>query len=390
MCWLKRGIWKAAIALAGTLFLMFLVWAPMSAVGAQERASGLDRPVTGTVQATPIVDVTATITALNEKKLQGDIDQQQHTFGNWFWNNGAAIISSLVLAIAGVFTLFRYLRDQRNEREKQREDRQNELEKRAEERFQKAVEGLGSEREEVKVGAAITLRTFLRPGYEQFYIQIFDLVIAHLYLPSTAQPPADSDEPLPLTAIRLALIVIFKEAFPLARGQNIGPPQSLDAIGIQLDNAYLVGADLKQVWMSKASLRKAFLNRADLSGARLRESDLRGTNFHRSILHNVDFSNTNLSQANLRDADLGQSNIENAFTLHDADLHGAKGLTKKQLEACKAKGAIIDEDVALSPPQAPGSPSLTSQSNNRQGQSAPPAQVSTPTPDTGGSSPALP
>jgi hypothetical protein len=54
MRWLKRETWKAGIAIAGMLLLLVLVvWVPVSAAGAHERASGLATPVTGTVQATP-------------------------------------------------------------------------------------------------------------------------------------------------------------------------------------------------------------------------------------------------------------------------------------------------------------------------------------------------
>ena len=68
MRWLKRDIWKAGIALAGILLLLVLmVWVPVSAAGANEGASGLAAPVTGTVQATPTED--ATVTALNKENL---------------------------------------------------------------------------------------------------------------------------------------------------------------------------------------------------------------------------------------------------------------------------------------------------------------------------------
>ncbi len=87
MCWLKRDRWKAGIAIVGVLILLVLmVWIPVSAARTYERTSGLATPTTGTVQATPTVDVT--VTALNKEKLKGDVAQQQHTLGNWFWNNG--------------------------------------------------------------------------------------------------------------------------------------------------------------------------------------------------------------------------------------------------------------------------------------------------------------
>jgi hypothetical protein len=211
---------------------------PSQGVGVYSVAGG-----TMTVQPTPTED--ATVTALNKEKLVQDVDQQQHTWGNWLWNNGEALISSLVLAIVGAFILFRYLRDQRSEREKKREDQQAERErrdeaqqrwlkdqraererrdeeqqrwlknqraereKRAEERFQAVVEGLGREREEARVGAAITLPTFLRSEYEQFYQPTFDLAVAHLRLPRSSQPSEDQDASLPLTTLSQALVVVF-------------------------------------------------------------------------------------------------------------------------------------------------------------------------------------
>ena len=42
MHWLKRDIWKAGIAVAGLLIiLVFMVWVPVSYVGAYEGTSGL-------------------------------------------------------------------------------------------------------------------------------------------------------------------------------------------------------------------------------------------------------------------------------------------------------------------------------------------------------------
>jgi hypothetical protein len=95
------------------------------------------------------------------------------------------------------------------------------------------------------------------------------------------------------------LIVVFKEAFRLARSQNQESPQSLDATGVQLDSAYLAGANLKQAWMPEASLPEANLSKAKLS-------------------------ETNL----------------NGARLVGANLSGAKGLTKEQLAGNPAKTPV--------------------------------------------------
>ena len=66
MRWLKRDLWKAGFAIAGLLLLLVLMaWIPVSAEGAEARASGLVTPVM--VQATPTED--ATVTALNKEQL---------------------------------------------------------------------------------------------------------------------------------------------------------------------------------------------------------------------------------------------------------------------------------------------------------------------------------
>jgi uncharacterized protein YjbI with pentapeptide repeats len=502
---LKRDLWKASIAIAGMLlFLVLMAWIPVSAAGAHARASGLAGPGTVTVQTTPTED--ATVTALNKRKLEQEVKQLENQNEpdplGWLRTNASIFLSTLAVVTGGLFGLWRWRvdrkeaqvkeledrkeaqdkelkdhqaeRDRRDEEQKRwLEDQKAEREKRAEERFQSAVTGLGDEKEGAKIGAAILLRTFLRPGYEQFYTQTFDLAVANLRPPRDSKPlqyqlwspTQDSNTSLPLTTLRQALIVVFKEAFPLARSQKKRSPQFLDATDIQLDNAYLAGADLKQVWMPQASLRKVNLNQANLSGANLSGADLRWAKLNKADLSESDLldadlseaylvsanlNDANLSRVNLRDAHLNSAKLNEAYLrdadlsrahlllarlseanlskanlsganlrwanlskanlsgtdlsgadlnkanlsgtdlsgadLKDTDLHRVRGLTKEQLEACKAKGAIIDEDPATSSPQPTVATSPSEPGNDVQAQSTPAAQGSTRTPDAGESS----
>ena len=335
-------MWKTSIACAGILiFLILVLWIQVSTSHAYEGSSGSATRGTLTVQTTPTED--ETVTALNKEKLTQEVQQlksqNEPDLFSWLRTNAAILISTLVVVIGGLIGLFRWFGDRRSEREK-----------RAEERFQSAVIGLGDEKEGARIGAAILLRTFLRPGYEEFYIQTFDLAVANLRLPRTPDAPEDPDTPLPLTTLSQALIVVFKEAFPLSRSQNKGGRSSLDASGIQLDNAFLHKADLVGIFMPQSSLRGANLNRVNLTNAILENSDLRG-------------------------AYLGGANLHGAY-LGGANLTNSKGLTKEQLTACKAKGAIIDEDfiVHSSQPTIASPPHV--QSKDVQPLSSKPAQVS--------------
>jgi len=376
-------MWKAGIAFAGLLLLFVLmVWVPASSVGAYQEVLGPATPLAGTVQATPTED--ATVTALNKEKLAQEVqqlkNQNEPDLLGWLRTNAAVLISTLVIVIGALIGLFRWFGDRRSEREK-----------RAEERFQKVVEGLAGDNEGAKVGAAILLRTFLRPGYEQFYTQTFDFAVSNLRLRHL-----DPDTPEPLTSLSQALIIVFKESFRLARERLKQSPQFLDSSCIQLDNAHLAEADLQWAWLPEASMRNAALRRADLSEANLYrvnlfQADLKDAILTKAILYkanlvSTDLSRTHLSQADLRGANLKEANIEDALSLKDTNLRGATGLTKDQLVTCKAKGAIVDEDTSISPPQSPVSPSSPSQSTNVQAPSAPSAQGSTPTPATDGSS----
>ncbi len=468
-----RGFTKhlrnVSIASVSILFLLTcLALIPLSAAGAHERTLGVATPTTVTVQVTPTED--ATVTALNKEQLIQQVAEQQHTWDNWLWSNAATflsgLLSTLVVVIGVLFGFWQWRvgrndaqkkesDDQKAVQDKELEDRKAEREKRAEERFQAAVTGLGDEKEGAQIGAAILLRTFLRPGYEQFYMQTFDLAVANLRLLRIPQPPEYPTTPLPLTTLRQALIVAFRESFPLARDLLEKNDQyslpSLDATGIQLDNAYLHSADLKQAWLPQASLRKANLimanlfranlveanlhlaelfvadlraatlfkanlsgaglseanlNGAGLSGVDLGEAKLRKTKLRRTDLRkanlsgadlgeadlseaklcNVNLSRADLSSANLSGADLREvKNLESVLSFSKTNLRGVTGLTREQLAVCKVKGAIIDEDSAVSSPQSTVALLPPSQSNDAQVSLASSAQESTPPPDPDGS-----
>lgn len=315
--------WKViGIPFSSLLLSLLLLWLPAT-VQAIQTISVLHETPLITIQSTPTVD--PTITALGKQKLENDT--------NWWWNNGVTLITSLVTTFSllggGLFALVRWFGD-----------RQDEREKRSEERFQAIVEGLGNTSQAAQVGAAITLRTFLRPGYEQFYRQVFDLAVAHLRLRNV-----DPDRAEPLDSLSQALITIFKESFPLVRQQfeDTENRQQFDAARVQLDHAYLFGAVLQSVWMPRAYLRSANLRRADLSEASLNGADLSEANLTKTDLDEADLSEANLAKTDLSKADLSGADFQNVKTWMETKLLNVKGLTPNQLAEFQAKGAIIEE-----------------------------------------------
>ena len=452
MRWFKRDWWNVAIALTGlVLFLSLMIGVPMS-VSAHEGVSEV--ATLETVQVTPTVDLTVTVLAkeqlaLQVKQLQNQLQDQN----NWLSNNSTALIAAVATVIVALFGISQWVINRRDERRKEvavqdkelkdcKEAQDKELRAQAEERFKTAVTALGNENEGTQVGGAILLRSFLnqddRKIYERYYTQIFDLAISYLRMPSQYQSADSPYVPLPLTPIRQALIIVFKEAFPLARA-ILGPVEpsldahSLDASGVRLDGAFLVWSDMSCIWMIhaslvnarllKANLYKADLRRANLhkahlpsvvlTGANLFGANLSETNLCEAYLNDATLTSADLSKANLKEATLvgaclsgvkfngailahadllnaefGEStnlgehiaaaNPEDAASLDHTDLRGAQGLTKTQLAACKAKGAIIDEDTTTNLRSVAAPPSVPSQTTATQSSSTVPVQVHTP------------
>ena len=349
MYWLKKNLWKTGIVCAGILLLLILMmWIQISAVHVYSEAAGLTTPETLTVPMTPTED--ATVTALNKEKLEQEVQQLKNQnapdlFG-WIRTNAAVLLSTLVIVIGGLIGLFRWLGDRRNEREKH-----------TEERFQTAIEGLGSTNQASQVGAAITLRTFLNPDYGRFYLQIFDLTVAHLRLRKV-----DSKTPEPLDSLSQALIINFKESFPKVRHQQTKDTdvaiQQLDAAHVQLDSAYLVHTDLQYIWMPQsylreanllgAKLREASLRRADLSRADLSYAELIGTNLEGANLSKANFSGANLGGANLRKANFSGANLNevnlSAASYHKGGFLGSTVYTQAAyLDGANFSGANLSE-----------------------------------------------
>ena len=102
-------------------------------------------------------------------------------------------------------------------------------------------------------------------------------------------------------------------------------------VGANLSNAYLPGAHLSQARLSGADLSDASLRVADLSGARLSEAKVGGADLSHALLSEADLSKADLSRANLSKANLS-----------GADLSETIGLTREQIES-----AITDEDTKL-------------------------------------------
>jgi uncharacterized protein YjbI with pentapeptide repeats len=285
---------------------------------------------------------------LETAKLRQEVENNERSLTSIAgWRNLLFVnVSALVAIVLGFIGLGRYLRE-----------RKEELLKREDERFEEVVRGMGSDIEQQRVSSAVLLPTYLRPGAERFYVQVFNLAAGNLR-PSTPTAAADSEEqsrsepsesrpllnqilanvlgewyfrllerPSTLTAaadseepsrsepsesgpspLNQILANVLRESFSRARdslraeNERQAIDRVLNAAGVNLDRAFLEYADLKRGSWRQASFREARLTGATLTGA-----ILEGANLSHAELNEAD-----LSGANLREADFTNATLEYA------------------------------------------------------------------------------
>jgi len=90
----------------------------------------------------------------------------------------------------------------------------------------------------------------------------------------------------------------------------------------RLEKAHLEEAHLEKAHLSFAYLERAYLKGAYLEGAKLQGACLRGTNLNKANLKGANLENANLTKANLEGANLEGADFHFA-NLKDADIRGA-------------------------------------------------------------------
>jgi hypothetical protein len=315
-------------------------------------ASTMPSPVAGQLSQDPVKS------ELEREKLKLEVDklridnanaERSLTTTRGWLNLLYGNVSVIVAVVLGFWGLFRYIRE-----------RHEELLKREDERFEEVVRGLGSETDQQRVSSAVLLPTFLRKGYERFYLQVFNLAAGNLRA-------STSNQSAPFAR---ALTSVFRESYPRARNalkeqpginEELHTGRYLNAEGVKLDGAFLAGADLSDAWLRGASFREATLRGANLTKAILEGSDcvaaelaqatlceanLKSADFSRADLENADFSGARADSAKFNGADLTDTTMYGG-TVGGADFSGAN-LTK-----AKFRGVIF---ASASPDGEPANP----------------------------------
>jgi len=245
------------------------------------------------------------------------------------------------------------------------------------ERFSKAVEQIGSGKEEVVIGGIYSLERIAKDSPKDQWT-IMEVLTSYIRknspIPSNIQqlkPEAEerekTPEKLPSVSIpvQAALTVIGRR-----KGDNLAETTDSNKIKIldlsrtnlrganlnranlnraNLDGANLNGAFLEEANLDGANLNRANLNRANLDGAKLIGANLIGAFLNGANLNGANLNGANLIGANLIGANLNGANLNGAF-LKGANLIGAF-LEEANLNGANLNGAFLNGAEGLNPEQ---------------------------------------
>jgi hypothetical protein len=191
----------------------------------------------------------------------------------------------------------------------------------------KAIEQLGSESMEIRLGGIYTLERISRDSNKDFWT-VIEILMAYIKRKNFSTDDdilePDNDFPPPL-----------QKALP----SDVLAALKIISRRIVSQDPYNLVIDLSQCNFNKICLEKAHFDRLNLSGASFKESDLANGHFLYADLSNANLSNADLSNSNFRYANLSDSNFQNA-KLEGADFKKAK-FNKTNLEGADISKAIL-------------------------------------------------
>ncbi|MFI5914006.1 pentapeptide repeat-containing protein [Dactylosporangium sp. NPDC051541] len=360
---------------------------------AQKKLSGLishDRPITSSVDghAAPHAPQPPTFTesaskhGLTEPKPESAAWDRYVAFAQIVAS--FATIIALVAAAASAFAAFQAVDSTREQTDTTRRGQLTD-------RFTAAVDQLGSDRQEVRLGGIYALEQVAKedPSYQPVVIGILSAFVRLHGIPSTSAAPAGNvaqdhaDAYAAFTVIaRRNPDIANKDIVDLSHASLVGVNLSkvnhnaylqsalmsgVDLSDANLDRAYMAGATLDHAVLSRVrmignlssiNLEGSILVDASLPGARIQDGDLRGANLTRAKLNGAYLAHASMIDAILIGADLGGADLRAAFLdgadftnaqMAKADLRGTDLRLVLNLDIDQLNESRVDETTTLPP-----------------------------------------
>jgi uncharacterized protein YjbI with pentapeptide repeats len=222
-----------------------------------------------------------------------------------------------LLALAGAYVAWRQLQETRRH---QQQDEALTREGQVTERFTQAVEQLGGDKLELRLGGIYALERLAKDSNVD---QVAIAEILSAYVCSRAPcPPSQPGQFVKDASLDEVPSLRARAADVQAAMTVLGKAELWADIKPRDLPIAELWTDIKRLRLPSVDLRKAYLRGADLTFADLQDADLRGADLRGADLTFADLQDADLRGADLRFADLKKTNLRGAH-LQGTDLQGA-------------------------------------------------------------------
>lgn len=230
------------------------------------------------------------------------------------------------------------------------------------ERFTRAIEQLGSDSLEIRLGGIYGLERIAHESKRDHW-PIMEVLTAfvreHAPLPERRDAPETLSKPA--TDVKAVLMVLARRNLAHETNDRALDLSQADLSEVRLDSAPLRRAKLSLARFFEASLQRAdlrecdltgaFLNSVRLDGARLDKADLRAADLTAAILEGASLREASLRDAKLRLANLTSGDLSRADLLTRANLAGAKKLDDADFAGANLQGIRLAGATDWAPEQ---------------------------------------
>jgi uncharacterized protein YjbI with pentapeptide repeats len=232
------------------------------------------------------------------------------------------------------------------------------------ERFTRAVDQLGSEKLEIRLGGIYALERIANESKKDYW-PIMEILTAYIRQNSPNIEIENIDIHGILKQKKLSLDI---QAILTVIKRRKNPFNDKESNSLDLSSSYLGWSSLRKVNLAGVNLQWANLYGSGLQGANFEraileevifeDANLKGTNFQGAKLRSADFKKASLIEvvfkeadlvgADFTEADLQEANFEMTF-LGGSNFKGAKNLTVEQLSKAKTlyNAAELDEELLI-------------------------------------------
>ncbi|WP_241671697.1 pentapeptide repeat-containing protein [Streptomyces sp. IB2014 016-6] len=244
----------------------------------------------------------------------------------------SVLIASLV-AVAGLWyssVQTRQANDHaRMANDQARQDRALMKEGQITDRYTAAVNNLGEDKMDVRLGGIYALQRIMQDSPRD-HRTISNVLAA--YVRTHAVKPPRKGQGAPAADIYAALTVLGTR-----NAKRDGKDFQLDLRNTQLPDYELMNADLSRAMLSGTDLTGAWLTGVDLSYAIMLETDFTGAKFNASDLTGAILTGSDFTGTTFMDVDMNATNL-NDVDLTGADLSDVSNLTRDQIEFARTDG----------------------------------------------------